>query len=205
MSYGDCLRENNPQFDWEEFDNKLLRKPKGRKRKDTGGWSAYHPYCQHWRQPVAVGRYQVTCSTFNSGRDLRAGRVPDFGIYLHKGWNSGVFTTNGSYLKALANRRDYPMLFVEWPDMGVLKADDLDVLVEICLSKIRHGKKVDIACNAGHGRTGTLLACLIARVEHLPGLEAISLVRRRYCSHAVETLAQEDAVMDYARRKGYRK
>ncbi|KKK97778.1 hypothetical protein LCGC14_2649320, partial [marine sediment metagenome] len=34
--------------------------------------------------------------------------------------------------------------------------------VEICLSKMRQGKWIDLGCNQAHGRTGTLLACLIA-------------------------------------------
>jgi hypothetical protein len=48
-------------------------------------------------------------------------------------------------------------------------------------------------CRAGHGRTGTLLASLVALLE--PDTEdPIASARTRYCCHAVETLGQAEAV-----------
>jgi protein-tyrosine phosphatase len=192
------------ELNWEGYDtiygNKTGKRGGGRRKPIEDLFPNYHPGCNHWRQRVPVGRRVVTCSSYNVGKDLRSGNLPDFGVYLYSGWNKGVFTTNGCYIKALANRRPYPMLFVDWPDMGILKADELDTLVSICLTKMRHGKLLDIACNAGHGRTGTLLACLIARTEHLSGVRAIAEARSRYCRHALESTAQERAVAEYAGR-----
>lgn len=164
-----------------------------------------HPFysyglCHHWRQPVRVGRFQVTCSARFSGEVTRD-FAPDFGIYLDKGWNEklGQIWTNGAALKRAALRRPYPALVIDWLDMNTISVDLVNDLVEICLSKMRQGKRIDIACNHGHGRTGTLLACLIARVEHLPPELAIKQVHERYCQHAVETHAQHELVKAYVK------
>jgi protein-tyrosine phosphatase len=160
--------------------------------------------CNHWRHRVAVGRYTVTMSSYSGTKELRGESRPDFGIYLYSGWrDKHTFTTNGCSVKAIVAEAAYPMIFAEIPDMGILNPRELDILVGICLSKMRHGKSIDIACHAGHGRAGFILACLIARVEHLSGRRAIEEARRRYCSHAVESLKQEQAVIDYAKRQGY--
>lgn len=156
--------------------------------------------CTHWRQPVRVGRTEVTCSSLGYAfQRSNMEPLPDFGIYLSAIWRDKLspFWTSGAYLKRVARLRQYPALVIDCPDMGTLKSDLLSELVEICISKMKQGKRIDIGCTAGHGRTGTLLACLIARKEHLTADEAIAQTRRRYCRHAVETRAQEDAVRKY--------
>lgn len=153
--------------------------------------------CNHWRQPVPVGRYTVTCSSI--GRELKEPH-PDFGVYLTNLWKEkigGIIWTNGVTIRRAAHGRAYPAMIVDWTDMGTVPVEQLEDIVEVCLSKMRAGKRIDIACAAGHGRTGTLLACLVARVEHLPAREAIAAVRFRYCPHACETLAQEQLVGRY--------
>jgi len=157
--------------------------------KENGLFSGYlTTSCRHWRQPVTVGRFVVTCS---SGMYLQPGRNaephPDFGVYLDSGWVAIVV----GY---------YPALIVDWPDMTAPKPESLIRLVDICLSKMRQGKVIDIGCSAGHGRTGTLLASLIVRVEHLDGATALREARRRYCSRACETRDQQESVINYAKR-----
>jgi len=156
--------------------------------------------CRHWRQRVRVGRTTVTCSSyFGNGNSKTLEPIPDFGIYLSTVWKSKLspFWTSGAYLKSVARLRAYPALVVDWADVGVVKVNWLRELVEICLCKMRQGKRIDIGCAAGHGRTGTLLACLIAKKEHLSAVRAMSEVYSRYCHHAIETRAQEDLVREY--------
>ncbi len=157
--------------------------------------------CNHWRQPVKVGRRIVTCSGWASRPHVID--PVDFGVYLSREWKEelgGMFSTNGVRINRVANGVAYPALFVTWMDMGVLDPGDLGDLVEICLSKMRQGKIIDIGCFGGLGRTGVLLSCLIARVEHLSGIQAVIETRRRYDSRAVETLPQERSVVEYAQR-----
>lgn len=155
-------------------------------------------FCRHWRQPVWVGSHVVTCSTLPVGKELKP-PVPDFGIYLSKSWQEKLSPvwTNGSYIKRVTQVRAYPALVLDWPDMNGLPIGEMDNLVEICLSKMRRHLTIDIGCTQGHGRTGTLLACLIARLERATAAEAIEYTRERYCRNAVETDAQKRSVADY--------
>jgi hypothetical protein len=50
------------------------------------------------------------------------------------------------------------------------------------------GKKIHVGCIGGHGRTGTLLAALMKEVTG--NVDAISYVRKNYCTKAVESDAQ---------------
>jgi protein-tyrosine phosphatase len=168
-------------------------------KKHDSLFNNYRPECRHWREPVRVGRQIVLCSSYFAMRDITEG-APGFAVYLAEAWRDklGFFSTNGSYIKRVAQRRAYPCLFVDWKDFSTIPFLVLDELVEICLCKMRQGKVIEIACNAGHGRTGALLACLIIRKEHLSGERAISEVRRRYCRHAIESKAQEEMVKNYS-------
>lgn len=155
---------------------------------------------------MRVGRYTITCSASPYSRKVTE-PYPDFGIYMSKySWEGAIspFWTSGAYLKAAVRARRYPALVVDWPDGGVIEPRLLKQVVNVALSKLRHGKSLDIGCMAGHGRTGTLLACLVARVEHLSARRAIQEVRQRYCKSAIETKKQEEAVGKYVKIMGVR-
>lgn len=61
-------------------------------------------------------------------------------------------------------------------------------LINYLASQLNAGKNVHVGCVGGHGRTGTVLAAL---VKVMTGEEdAITWVRKNYCSKAVETSTQ---------------
>ena len=61
------------------------------------------------------------------------------------------------------------------------------------LPHLSAGKKVVIFCKGGHGRTGTVLSSLIARLE--PSIDdPILAARERYCQYCVETQSQAEAI-----------
>jgi hypothetical protein len=68
-----------------------------------------------------------------------------------------------------------------------------DVLREKVLPLLASGKKVVAFCAGSHGRTGTLLASVIALIEPA-SVEPIAAARKRHCSHAVETREQAAAI-----------
>lgn len=70
---------------------------------------------------------------------------------------------------------------------------DWDECVDRVIEMLEEGKKVLAFCYAGHGRTGTLLASLVSVLE-MKVRDPITAVRERYCSHAVETVLQGEAV-----------
>ncbi|MGH3815245.1 MAG: protein-tyrosine phosphatase family protein [Pseudonocardiaceae bacterium] len=55
--------------------------------------------------------------------------------------------------------------------------------------RARSGQRVEVACNGGMGRTGTVIACMAFLAGH-PADDAVGWTRRHYRSHAVETPAQ---------------
>ncbi len=68
-------------------------------------------------------------------------------------------------------------------------------LVERLLARLNCGQSLAVHCYAGVGRTGLLLACLLGRLQHLPGEEAIR--RLRLLRPALETPEQERFVQRY--------
>jgi hypothetical protein len=62
-------------------------------------------------------------------------------------------------------------------------------------------RSVEIGCQVGLGRTGTVLACM-AVLAGIPDSEAVSWVREHYKAGAVETSEQEAWVRWFAQRSG---
>ncbi len=68
--------------------------------------------------------------------------------------------------------------------------------VKWLLSEIRSGKMVETGCMGGHGRTGTMLACLLV-LQGENAVAAIQRVRRGHCQKAVETIDQQNFVRKF--------
>lgn len=84
-------------------------------------------------------------------------------------------------------------LRIEWTDYSIprLRASFWSAL----LSTFKSGQRVVCACAAGHGRTGTALACLVvadmvARNGEADAAQAIRVVRDAHCERAVEAKSQ---------------
>ena len=109
------------------------------------------------------------------GRGLRRpvpdGPVPDFGLYLLGQRPAPV---------------EWEARWVAWPDYRLPRdRHDAEDAVREARSRAET-ERVEVACNAGRGRTGTALAC-IAVLDGVPAREAVALVRRHYDARAVET------------------
>ncbi len=80
-------------------------------------------------------------------------------------------------------------IFYPITDMSAPKdAKEFLKMIKWTAEQIRAGKKVHIGCIGGHGRTGTVLAALVA---YMTGeKDAITYVRKHYCEKAVESDSQ---------------
>lgn len=79
-------------------------------------------------------------------------------------------------------------------DFGTLPDDVLDKLVTRICSCLDNGKKVGLFCGGGHGRTGYVAACVLAR----QGIaEPVEYLHEHYCRNAVETTEQFSAIAHF--------
>jgi len=129
--------------------------------------------CSHTEVPVA---FPDGTRVLASGWLERAAGVPrpDFGLYLDPSWAP-----------------TWPHVMVDWPDFGV-PADGEVATREIvaAFERARAGETVEVACIGGHGRTGTVLACM-AILAGVSSDAAVGWVRSAYCSRAVQEPRQE--------------
>lgn len=84
-------------------------------------------------------------------------------------------------------------------DGGILPDEILDALLNRIYTSLKDGKRVAIFCAGGHGRTGYVAACLLAKIG-LTNPHPISYLHEHYCRHAVETEAQREAIRAYMER-----
>jgi hypothetical protein len=111
--------------------------------------------------------------------------TPDFGLYLDPQWQP-----------------TWPSVMLDWPDFGVpndRSTADREILA--AFERARAGDRVEVACIGGHGRTGTVLACM-AILAGVPAAEAVEWVRATYCRRAVQEPSQQYWIDRYAERLG---
>jgi len=100
---------------------------------------------------------------------------PDFGVYLDPSWQP----------------IDWPHVLLDWPDFGIPRETDVAVEeIRVAFERARRGDAVEVACVGGHGRTGTVLACM-AILAGVPVTESVRWVREAYCQRAVQEPAQQ--------------
>ncbi len=89
------------------------------------------------------------------------------------------------------------ILYYPIEDRNVLPTDVLNELVGRICACLDDDRKVGIFCAGGHGRTGYVAACVLAK----HGIkDPIGYIRRNYSSKAIETDRQATEVFSYMRR-----
>jgi|SRR3990167_6850564 len=164
--------------------------------------SQYKPIVkhEHQQQAVKVGSWSIHCTSLYSmyaeytecAENKR--KIPQLGVYLDTSWSRKftiLRTPNTWFWDRTGDDHQYPAVIIDWPDRDIIPVNLLARLANFCIDSIRRGKFVEIGCLGGHGRTGTLLAAIIAIAEHIPADQAIAAARTRYCSQAVESIKQE--------------
>lgn len=142
------------------------------------------------RAEPLLGAIALPDGTLIRGRGRRepvpAGPLPDFGLYLGK-----AASRRDRILRRRPWRPDWPVTWLDWPDFGTPRADDAAAAaIEHAYRLARDGQRVEVACEGGTGRTGTVLACMAILAGH-PSDDAIAWTRRTYRSRAVETPGQK--------------
>lgn len=137
------------------------------------GNTTYYGKCRHYGQALTFpDGTTVYASSSNSKRDVKD--MPDFGLYLDWVW-----------------KPTWRAEFIDWADYGTPSNFDAayEAIVE-AWERAKTGKKVEVGCIGGHGRTGTALACM-GVLSGQTAADAIKYVRDKYCTETLETSGQE--------------
>jgi hypothetical protein len=117
-----------------------------------------------------------------------SGPLPDYGLYL--GHPPGAQRRRLLGRRTPAWRPDWPADWIDWPDFRTPR-DGQAAAAAIRRAHLlaRSGQRVEVACDGGTGRTGTVIACMAVLAGH-PADDAIRWTRQHYRPRAVETPGQ---------------
>jgi len=121
----------------------------------------------------------------------------DVRIYLDKYYIGEEILISSQKQAHILPQSATEIIFIPWQDMSIPRMSQVQRVVDYVVSMIKKGKDVEVGCFGGHGRTGTFIACVIVSLLRMPAKDAISFVRKNYCSNAIETKDQEKFVEDF--------
>lgn len=141
-------------------------------------------------EPLA-GAIALPDGTVVRGRGRREplpdGPHPDHGLYLGRPPDQ---QRTGMLRRTEPWRPGWPADWIDWPDFRTPRdVRQAAVMIGRAYRLARAGRRVEIACGGGTGRTGTVIACM-AVLAGVPGEEAVAWTRRHYRRRAVETPGQ---------------
>ncbi|QQG46403.1 MAG: hypothetical protein HYY55_00975 [Candidatus Niyogibacteria bacterium] len=139
------------------------------------------PRCFHPGRTVAVGPYSVIAG---ARYDMAGTDLSDVDILVSLTETVPARLWRMGYKNPIV--WSFPIKDYYGPDGPWL------ALLEKITDELKIGKKIFIFCDGGHGRTGLLLASLIAKVESPD--DPIAVTRSRYCVKAVETIQQAKTI-----------
>jgi protein-tyrosine phosphatase len=160
------------------------------------------PACRHWREPVGLLHEVMVFASAWFDRPMTGRGVdmswPDVGFYLDGSWSAGVLVCSPGFRPPFAQRPRSQIVVYPWPDLGAPRDPRRFArALRWLLGQASGGRRVEIGCAGGHGRTGTTLAGLLV-LQGLSARSAIRRVRRAYREDAIESREQEAFVRDLA-------
>jgi len=143
--------------------------------------STYVAKCRHEHQKVEFPDGTIIYAS-SAGQTSKDRVKPDYGCYAYDQFNP----------------RPNMASFIKWADFGLPYAEIRFVAYELrrMVALAKQGFDVEVGCMGGHGRTGTMLAC----IGTLCGIEppdAVAWVQKHYCAEAVESDEQEWYVLAF--------
>ncbi|XP_014817377.1 PREDICTED: dual specificity protein phosphatase 23 [Calidris pugnax] len=85
------------------------------------------------------------------------------------------------------------------PDFTPPTPQQIQSFLQLVEEANARGEAVAVHCMLGHGRTGTMLACYLAKAREMSGDAAIQEIRRLRPG-SIETREQEEAVIQFCQR-----
>lgn len=129
---------------------------------------------------------------------LPDGPAPDIGLSLGR---PPERRGGGPLGRRAPSLPDWPTDWVDWPDFRTPRDDHRAALaITRAYLLARAGRRVEITCGGGVGRTGTVIACMTVLTGH-PVDDAVGWARRNYRPRAVETPGQRRWVAWFAEHR----
>ena len=145
-------------------------------------------------QPKAMGTQALNAvfAVEYKGKTLHFGGGPYREVLGFKMMTKNVFK-----IKAANEQSGFADVTLPVQDFGVPSYEDLNDVVETAIKEAMKKKLVLVGCGAGWGRTGTVLAAVLAVL----GVEdPVTRLRQVYVPQAVETPAQRELVGRFKHR-----
>ena len=155
------------------------------------------PTCRHWREPVDLRDGVVVFASAWFDRPNRH-RVdmewPEVGFYLDGSWASAIVVASPGFRPPFVRRKPSQIVIYPWPDLGVPRnTRRFNRALRWVLEQASVGRRIEVGCAGGHGRTGTTLAGLLV-LQGMTPREAVRRVRRTYCDEAIESPEQTSMI-----------
>ena len=152
----------------------------------------WQPQCRHWREPVDLleGVTVFASAWFDRPQGHIDMDWPEIGLYLDGSWASVTMLCSPGFRPRFARYRPSKLVAYPWPDLGVPREPArFTRALQWILHQAAQGKRVEIGCAGGHGRTGTTLATMLV-LQGMSPKRAVQSIRRTYCHEAIETRSQ---------------
>jgi protein-tyrosine phosphatase len=154
---------------------------------------SFLPTCRHWREAVDVrdGVVVFASAWFDRPNRYRVDMDwPEVGLYLDGSWASAALVSSPGFRPPFVKRRRSQLVIYPWPDLGLPRDPRrFKRALRWVLEQASAGRRVEVGCAGGHGRTGTTLAGLLV-LQGVSPREAVRQVRRSYCDEAIESREQ---------------
>ena len=132
--------------------------------------------CNHLFEKTDLSA-NVFCSSWRAASKAEDRPIPKFGLYADPVWKT-------------KSRNE----FINWPDFNAPSHPKLAFYQIASAYQLALKANVEIGCIGGHGRTGTILACMAILDKDLDPDQAIDFTRSTYCNLAIETSSQESYI-----------
>jgi len=162
--------------------------------------------CTHWRTRFELPNgMPIYASAWRDEPKMlmeRTGPRPTLGFYMDNLWiRDGLFMVSPGLASPIPKKiqQGYAdnVVFFDWDDFGTPDSiRQFHLITQWLLKYIEAGQMVEVGCIGGHGRTGTLLACMMVLLGADANV-AIAHVRDTYCWEAIETNNQYLWVLKY--------
>lgn len=94
------------------------------------------------------------------------------------------------------------IIYMPVQDMDIPDRRYTKIVINQIIKVLKKGEHVHIQCIGGHGRTGTIIACLISTVNKTV-TNPVKWVKDNYCKKAVESVIQYDFIANFTKTEIY--